>query len=143
MPGIVTAIFAFVICLGLSANASASEESDRAALRLIRTNYMEAVNSNDLSKIAPFLSQELTGVMVTGEEVKGVEGLKAYWNYVQSLVGPGGKYSVTVNVDKTDLYGDIAVARGKTDDLIRLGIGKELRFNYYWTAVCRKENGTW
>jgi hypothetical protein len=48
-----------------------------------------------------------------------------------------------VNVDQTDLYGDVAVSRGNTDDVVRLGNGKELRFNSFWTAICRKESGAW
>ena len=131
-----------VLCL-LSFSAHADEESDRAALRLIRTNYMEAANLGDPSKIAPFLSKEVTGVMVTGEEVKGLDGLEAYWKKIQNLIGPGGSYHVAVNVDKTDLYGDIAVSHGNTDDVVRLGTGKELQFHSLWTAVCRKEAGIW
>ncbi|PWU17312.1 MAG: hypothetical protein C5B50_11510 [Verrucomicrobia bacterium] len=130
------------ICGFLSA-ARADEEADRAALRLIRTNYMEAVNSGDPSKIAPYLSKEVTGVMVTGQEVKGLDGLKAYWQKIQDLIGPGGTYHVLVNVDKTDLYNDIAVSRGNTEDVVRLGNGKELRFGSLWTSVCHKEDGAW
>lgn len=123
--------------------ARADDEADRAALRLIRTNYMEAVDSGDLSKIAPYLSKEVTGVMVTGEAVTGLEGLQAYWKKIQDLIGPGGTYNVTLNVEKTDLYGGVAVSHGHTDDVVRLANGKELRFNSYWTAVCRKEDGAW
>jgi ketosteroid isomerase-like protein len=136
------AITCLILC-NLSSAARADDESDRAALRMIRTNYMEAANSGDPSKIAPYLSKEVTGVMVTGEEVKGFDGLVAYWKKIQDLIGPGGSYHVTVNVDKTDLYGDIAVSHGNTDDVVRLGTGKELRFNSLWTAVCHKEGGVW
>jgi ketosteroid isomerase-like protein len=122
---------------------SADEEADHAALRLIRTNYMEAVNSKNPSKIAPHLAKEVSGVMVTGEEVKGFDGLVAYWKKIQDLIGPGGSYQVTVNADRTDFFGDVAVSRGNTDDIVRLGNGKELRFNSLWTAVCRKEDGAW
>jgi ketosteroid isomerase-like protein len=136
-------IAACAILSALNSPVRADDESDRAALRLIRTNYMEAVNSGDPSKIAPHLSKDVTGVMVTGEEVKGLEGLVAYWKKIQDLIGPGGSYHVAVNVDKTDLYGDVAVSHGNTDDVIRLGSGKELRFNSFWTAVCHKEEGAW
>ena len=131
-----------LLCVSNS-SARADDESDRAALRLIRTNYMEAVNSGDPSKIAPHLGKDVTGVMVTGEEVKGFDGLVAYWKKIQDLIGPGGSYHVNVNVDKTDLFGDVAVSRGKTDDVVRLGSGKELKFNSLWTAVCHKEDGAW
>jgi len=134
-----TGLIAFV----LTSPARADDESDRAGLRLILTNYMDAVNSAAPAKIAPFLSKEVTGVMVTGEEVKGFEGLEAYWRKIQDLIGPGGNYHVTVNVDKTDLFGDIAVSRGNTEDVVRLATGKELRFTSRWTSVCHKEDGAW
>lgn len=132
-----------LILVGLGSPVRPDEESDRAALRMIRTNYMEAANSGDPSKIAPHLSKDVTGVMVTGEEVKGLDGLQAYWKKIQNLIGPGGSYHVTVNVDKTDLYGDTAVSQGNTDDVVRLGTGKELQFHSLWTAVCHKEEGVW
>lgn len=84
-----------------------------------------------------------TGVMVTGEPVAGLVGLEAYWNKIQGLIGPGGSYQVKVNVDKSDLYGDLAVSSGTTDDTVRLASGKELRFNSLWTTISRKENGEW
>ena len=131
-----------VLCC-LNSTVYADEEADRAALRLILTNYMDAVNSGQVSKLAPFLSKEVTVVMVTGEEVKGLEGLEAYWKKIQDLIGPGGSYHVTVNVDKTDFYGEAAISRGNTEDVVRLGNGKELPFSSRWTSVCRKEDGAW
>src|SRR5215472_6671728 len=113
MKLLLAAITCVILC-AVGSPVRADEESDRAALRMIRTNYMEAVNSGDPSKMAPFLSKEVTGVMVTGEEVKGLDGLVAYWKKIQDLIGTGGSYHVAVNVDKTDLYGDIAVSRGST-----------------------------
>jgi len=123
--------------------AHADEDADRTALRMIRTNYVEAVNSGDLSKIKNDLSQEVTGVMVTGKAVEGYDGLVSYWKEVLDLIGTGGTYHVTVNVDKTDLFGDVSVSRGTTEETVRLASGKELDFSAFWTAVCHKEDGTW
>lgn len=123
--------------------ARADEDADRAALRLIKTNYVEAVNSGDLSKIKNDLSQKVTGVMVTGRLVEGYDGLVSYWKEIQDLIGVGGTYHVTVNVDKTDLFGDVAVSHGTTEEAVRLPNGKELDFNAFWTTVCHKEDGAW
>ena len=123
--------------------ARADDETDRAALRLIRTNYMNAANSGDLSKIKNDLATNVTGVMVTGKPVEGYDGLVAYWNDIQHLIGTGGGYHVTVNVDKTDLFGDVAVSHGTTDESVHLPTGSDLNFNGYWTAVCHKEGDAW
>jgi ketosteroid isomerase-like protein len=134
----VAAVFCCWICI-----VHADDDSDRAALHMIRTNYEDAVNSGDLSKIKNDLSKEVTGVMVTGKSVEGYDGLVSYWKEVQDLIGPGGTYHVTVNVDKTDLFGDVAVSHGTTEEAVRLANGKELDFSAFWTAVCHKEDGAW
>ena len=134
-------VVVFVFLLALSSRAD--DASDRAELRLILTNYMDAVNSGDVSKMAPYLSTNVTSVMITGEEVSGLDGLKAYWKKIQDLIGPGGNYHVNVNVDKTDFIGEAAVSRGSTEDVVHLGNGKELPFSSLWTSVCRKEDGKW
>ena len=121
----------------------ADEEADHAALRAMKTAYEEAVNSNNLSKIGPYLGAGVTGVMVTGEPVQGFQGLESYWKKIQALIGEGGSYHVQVNPDRSELFGDLAVAHGTTDDVVRLPSGKQLKFNSLWTAVCRRENGAW
>ena len=131
-----------IVC-GFISVAHADDEAERNALRMIRTNYMEAVNSGNLAKLAPNLAKDVTGVMVTGEEVKGMDGLEAYWKKIQDLIGPGGSYHVVVNADKTDFFNDVAISRGNTEDTVRLPGGKELKFSSYWTAVCHKEDGVW
>jgi len=138
---IIIAAAAVFCCLNNIARAD--EDADRTALRMIRTNYVEAVNSGDLSKIKNDLSKEVTGVMVTGKAVEGYDGLVSYWKEIQDLIGTGGTYHVAVNVDKTDLFGDVSVSHGTTEEAVRLANGKELDFSAFWTAVCHKEDGTW
>ena len=135
-------VIATVLCC-LNSIARADDDADRAALRMIRTNYEDAANSGDLSKFKNDLDDQVTGVMVTGEPVTGYDGLVSYWKGIQDLIGPGGSYHVTVNTDNTELFGDVAVSRGATDESVRLASGKELDFSSYWTAVCHKENGNW
>lgn len=138
----VLALVAGIVCL-INSIAYADDDADRAALRMIRTNYEDAANSGDLSKIKNDLSAQVTGVMVTGEAVTGYDGLVGYWKGIQDRIGPGGSYHVVVNTDKTDLFGDVAVSRGTADESVKLASGKELDFNSGWTAVCHKENGEW
>ncbi len=132
-----------VVLLAFVSTARADLESDRAALRVIKAAYEEACKTGDPGKLAPHLAKEATGVMVTGEEVLGLDGIKAYWTKIQSLMGPGGTYTTTVNVDTTEVFGDLAVSRGVTDDVVRVAGAKELKFSSRWTAVCRRENGAW
>lgn len=138
---VLLAVVGILCCL--NSITRADDDANRAALRMIRTNYEDAANSGDLSKIKNDLSDQVTGVMVTGQPVTGYDGLVSYWKGIQDLIGPGGSYHVTVKTDKTDLFGDVSVSRGTTDESVRLANGKELDFSSYWTAVCHKEDGRW
>ena len=132
-----------VCSLALTPTLHGQDEAEHEALRKIKAAYEEAIKSNDLKKMAPYLGPGVSGVMVTGEEVKGLEGLQAYWNKIKALMGPGGKYEVTLKPEKSELFGDIALARGSTEDLVRTDTGKTYHFSSLWTAICRKDNGQW
>jgi uncharacterized protein (TIGR02246 family) len=134
---------AVMILLCANSGWCADDEADRTALRTIKAAYEEAINSKDPSKMAPHLATNVTGVMVTGDVVEGFQGLEAYWKKIQALIGEGGKYQVKVNTDKTDLFGEVAVSRGNTEDVVTLANGKEFKFGSRWTAVCHKETGGW
>jgi ketosteroid isomerase-like protein len=123
--------------------AKGADEDERAPLRVIKAAYEEACKTGDPQKLAPHLSTNVTGVMVTGEEVIGLEGIKNYWAKIQSLMGPGSIYETAITVDNSEFFGDTSLSRGTTADLVRLATGRELKFNTRWSAVCRKENGAW
>ena len=123
--------------------AAQEDPSDRDALTRIKEAYEQGVNSGDLSKFQPYLAHDFDGVIVTGEPVKSFQDLVAYWNKIKDMIGPGGKYECKLNVERTDIFGNIAVSRGTTDEYAATASGREYRFHEQWTAVCRKENGAW
>ena len=137
--------FSLAVCLFCFTHAAsgADDDAEHAALRSMKTNYEHAVNSGDLSKLAGLIKPDTTGVMVTGEGVKGLSEMEAYWKKIQDLIGPGGSYQVTLKPDRSELFGDFALAHGSTEDVVRLPNGKQLHFTSLWTAVCRKEDGQW
>jgi ketosteroid isomerase-like protein len=121
----------------------AAEEADHEALRKIKAVYEESVKTDDLSKLFPHLGGNMTAVTPTGEEVKGAQQLQAYFKSIWDLIGKGGTYQVKVNVTNTDLYGDIAVSYGTTDEFVKTAEGREYKFPMLWTAVARREEGGW
>ncbi|HWP57521.1 MAG TPA: nuclear transport factor 2 family protein [Candidatus Acidoferrales bacterium] len=135
------AIAAVVLASAMAAQAS--EEADHEALRKIKATYEEVVRSEDLSRLFPHLGANLTAVTPTGDEVKGAQELQAYFKKIWELIGKGGTYQVKVNVTNTELYGDLALSYGTTDEFIKTAEGREYRFPMLWTAVARKENGDW
>ncbi len=136
-----------LLVIGISAlraaTAPGTEEADRAALRVIRAAYEDAAASKSPDKMAPYIATNATAVMVTGDAVDGLQGLKNYWDRIQRLIGENGSYHVKVNVDKTDLFGDLSVSRGTTEEEVRAAGGAEFKFSSLWTAVCQRQNGAW
>ncbi len=127
----------------LAAPVLADEEAEHAALRKIKAAYEEAVNTDALPKFEPWLGKDATGIMITDEEIHGFAEMQAYWLRIKALLGSGGSYTVKVNVDQTDLLGDVAVSRGTTDDTAKTARFGSVNFHSHWTAVLRKDGGEW
>lgn len=121
----------------------ADENADHDALRKIRSTYEDALNNRDLEKIQPLLADGFTGVVILGDEIKSFEDLQVFMKKVWDLVGEGGRHHVKVIVDHTDLFGDLAVSRGSSEEVFHTAAGKEFAFCARWTAVARRQNGEW
>ena len=119
------------------------EEADHQALRQLRQVYERAVNENQLDLLAPHLHPEFFGVMITNEHVGNLEEMRAYWQRIKELIGEGGRYTTTLNPELSVILGDLALARGTSDDVVATGEGQEYRFSTSWTAVLRREGGQW
>ena len=58
-------------------------------------------------------------------------------------MGEGGKYTTTLKPEASIFVGDLALARGTSDDVVVTSSGEEFRFTTAWTAVLQKANGQW
>jgi ketosteroid isomerase-like protein len=120
-----------------------AEEAEHQALRNIKVMYERAVNEDRLDLLKPYFATPFYGVMLTSKRVSTLDEMKQYWNEMKQLMGPGGMYHVTVIPERSVLMGDFALARGVTQDVVRMSDGKMLPFGTNWTAVLHKEGGTW
>ncbi|HLG58688.1 MAG TPA: nuclear transport factor 2 family protein [Vicinamibacterales bacterium] len=125
------------------AAVSASEEAEHEALRQMRTLYEQAIRDNRVEALAPFLHNDFHGVMITGRAVSGLGELKQYWTDIHALMGEGGRYTTTLKPETSVLIGDVALARGTSDDVVVTSEGREFRFTSLWTAVLQKQDGRW
>jgi ketosteroid isomerase-like protein len=123
--------------------AGAGDAADHEALRGLKAVYERAVSENKLELLEPHLLPEWSGVMVTGEVVGGTEDARKYWAKIRGMMGEGGKYTVKLIPDTSLILGDVALAKGTTEDVVVTGGGTEYRFGSAWTAVCRKVGGQW
>lgn len=103
-------------------DAAAGNEADHDAIRALVPAYEEAANQGKPELLKPYLDPEFSGVMITGDAVDSFASLEGYWAKIQKLMGEGGKYHVKVNVaTRSVLSGDLAVARGTTDEEVTTG----------------------
>lgn len=130
------------VCLAMQGFVHADVEADHNALRKIKVVYEDAMNSGDLDKLRPYVTNGFTAVMATGEEVKGIDELKAFWVSVKEKLGGNVTYHVSVEPELSDLYGDIAIARGKATESIGMG-SRKVDLQTTWMAILHKENGQW
>lgn len=125
------------------AAVGANDEVEHEALRQIRALYEGAIRDNRVESLGPVLRDDFYGVMVTGRVVKGLDELRRYWTDIHALMGDGGRYTTTLNPELSVLIGDIALARGTSDDVVTTSEGQEFRFTTMWTAVLQKQDGSW
>ena len=117
--------------------------ADRAALRKLGGRYEQAINSGDLRPLAPSVAAEASAVFATNDEVQGLDAMQKYFDSIKERLGNGSSYTVKLTPDRTEFFGDIALAHGRSDETAKLGSGREYRFTTHWTAVLRKDSGSW
>jgi ketosteroid isomerase-like protein len=118
-------------------------EEDKQALRDLQAIYEKAIAERDIDALKPHLAHDFTAVMITAEEVKGFDGIAAYWTKVEEFIGDGGTYRVSVDPDDSIFEGNLAIAKGRAMEQVKLGNGKKLEFTSLWTAIARKEGAAW
>lgn len=119
-----------------------AREEDKQALRDLKAVYEKAIATKDLELIKPHLASDFTAVMITADEVKDYDGIKAYWKKVEDFIGKDGTYTVTIEPDETIFQGDIAIAKGIAKEHV-VRKGKTIGLVTKWTAIARKEEGKW
>ena len=133
------------LSVGLAQEPAPDDEraDDRAALRALGAQYEQAINSGDLRPLAPSVTPAASAVFATNHEVHGLDAMQQYFDATKEQLGRGSTYTVKLKPDRTEFFGDLALARGTSDEVARLGSGREYRFTTHWTALLRKDAGGW
>src|SRR5262245_25805552 len=121
----------------------AGDEADHAALRQFKALFEKAVNENQLELMRPHLDQPFSVVTYTDREFSDFDAFKARWQQTRQELLAGGRYTLTLEPDRSQIFGDIAIAHGNSDNLLVTGAGEEHRFSSHWTVVFRKVDGQW
>ncbi len=130
---------ALLLLLALPLSA---QEEDKQALRDLKAVYEKAVATKNLELIKPHLASDFSAVMITADEVKNYDGIKAYWKKVEEFIGKDGTYTASIEPDDTIFQGDTAIAKGIAKEHV-VRKGKSIDLVTKWTAIARKEEGKW
>jgi len=126
-----------------AAAPAADEEADHEALRRLKAAYEEAVRTNKIETLAPHFHADFHGAMVTGRPVNSFADVQQFWRDLRGLIGEGGTYTTTVNAERSAILGDLALARGTTDDVVKTGDGNEYKVTTLWSATLQRDGGSW
>jgi ketosteroid isomerase-like protein len=126
-----------------ASTAFGSTEEDKDALRSLKTTYENAIAQGDIQSLSPYLADNFTGVMVTGESITGLNGLLDYWAMLQNYLGDSGTYTVELIPNETLFYETVAIASGSTKEVVKISSGAVFEFTSDWTAIARKEGDSW
>jgi Ketosteroid isomerase homolog len=124
-------------------SSTAPDEGEHEALRRLKSGYEDAIRNNRIDAMAPYFHSDFHGVMITGRAVNSFADVQQYWRDIRGLIGEAGTYTTTVNPERSVILGDLALARGTTDDVIKTNDGHEYRYTAFWTATLQKEGGSW
>jgi ketosteroid isomerase-like protein len=131
------------VLIAAAPSSYADEQADHNQLRHLKAVFEEAVNTNNLSLLEPYLAKNFSIVMYTNRKFNDFEAFKAQWDITREQMLQGGSYRVTLDPELSDLHGDIAIAQGNSTNHMVTGDGQEYQFEARWTAVLEREQGNW
>jgi hypothetical protein len=122
---------------------SAEEEAEWVKIRALKSVYEEAVGSNQVEKLRPYVTGNFHAVLVTGAEARSFDDLVKRNQEIHDLIGAGGTYQVKVNYEPGTMFGNLAVANGTAEESVVTGSGKRFEFVSRWLVNLLKEDGAW
>jgi hypothetical protein len=120
-----------------------AEEAEWVKIRALKSVYEDAVSSNQIEKLRPYVSGNFHGVLLTGAEARSFDDLVKRNQEIHDLIGAGGTYRVKVNYEPGTMFGNLAVANGTAEETVVTGSGKRFEFVSRWLANLIKEDGAW
>jgi len=118
-------------------------EADHAALREFKALFEKAASENKLDLLKPILHEPFSVVTYTDREFTDFDVFKARWQQTRDQIVGSGSYKVVLLPVRSEIYGDIAIARGDSENELITAAGNEYHFTSHWTAVFRKVDGQW
>jgi hypothetical protein len=141
---------AIAFCLLLSGRPllaqPASQTADHEALRKLKTDVINAINTRDMQRVDALLNKPFMSTLVSQDSFTDVNRLKAYYDdlFTRRFLR-FNKITLSAEADEpAQIYtGTFAVARGSTNDVYELADGRTFTVPGRWTATVIKNGGQW
>lgn len=140
---VICALLAQCFLVVAPARAQEDDEADHAALRKLKAVFEEAASNNDLELLRPHVAETFSAVTFTNREFTDFDAFNERWQKTRDEIVGNGSYKVTLKPVRSEIDGDLAIARGDSDNVLVNSAGKQFHFTSNWTAVCRKVDGEW
>ena len=130
----------------LAQPASQSAAADHEALRKLKTDVINAINTRDMQRVDALLYNPFMSTLVSQDSFTDVNRLKAYYDdlFTRKILR-FNKITLSAEPDEpAQIYsGTFAVARGSTNDVYELADGRTFTVPGRWTATTIKDRGQW
>lgn len=126
--------------------ALAPEDPRHEELRALRREVVDASNRGHIDAVLALLDENVVVTWLNGEVSRGPAGVREY--LVRMTEGPDrvvDRFETNPQADAlTELYGDVGIAYGHSNDLFVLTDGREFVVPTRWSAaVVRNDDGGW
>lgn len=122
-------------------SATPAEEKLHEELRALKTVYENAINNRDLAPLEKLFTPESTGVTVDNQPFKSFAELKAIYDKFYASF-PGVIYKVKLNPEMSTIIGDLAIARGTSEESATTENGT-FTYTAAFTVVLRRTDNGW
>jgi len=139
----ILAVFFLSFCSFAMAEDEIANEADHEQLRKLKGIFEKAINENNLELLRPHMHETFSFVTLTRKEFKDFDSFKTQWEATRKKMLNGGTYTVKLDPDRSEIYENIAITKGRSNNVMVTGDGDRYEFTENWTAICRKINGKW
>jgi ketosteroid isomerase-like protein len=132
--------------LGAAHAQDAGAEADHQALRQLKADVVDAINTRNLARMDTILHKPFLATVITQDSFSDAAALKAYFEGLFSRsIARIARIHMEAEADElSQIYtGTFAVARGSAKERYELADGRGFDMNTRWTATALKENGRW
>jgi ketosteroid isomerase-like protein len=134
-------------CMAPAQISGAGREADHAALRAMMANVTQAINNQDMARLAPYFTRGFVFTTVDQSVLTNTLAVKNYYDrMLRQKDSPVTRYKMAPKADIPTIFLDanIGYVYGTSADVYTLSAnGRKVPMTCHWTATVVKENGAW